>query len=301
MTKTLQPLPSVEALRDSATKPRSEAVRRIRELCNKAGVDFQASTLVIGCSADDLGMLGRIGFTKLTASNLTGELAEQKNATRPLGCLPLDAESIKLPDNSFEYVFAYAVLHHCRLPPLALAEMLRVSRRGVIFGEPHDSASIRLLVALGLSDPFELSAVAGNEGLRGGVRFTAVPNYIFRWNRSSVIAMTSSNRPEYQDEIESTAYWDFELSASDMEGRSYNRVGGVCRLVGVTRFLSALRRLQRVLNATQFSRSQGNKFACVISKRKTLRSWLEWKDGALVYRGPGAKHGSAQGSVTAAP
>ena len=51
--------------------------------------------------------------------------------------LQLNAENLDVPDASFDFAFAKEMLHHCQRPYLALYEMLRVARRGVVIIEPH--------------------------------------------------------------------------------------------------------------------------------------------------------------------
>ena len=49
-----------------------------------------------------------------------------------------NGEDLSFPDNSFDFVFIKEAFHHFPRPPIALFEMLRVARKGVILVEPHD-------------------------------------------------------------------------------------------------------------------------------------------------------------------
>lgn len=49
-----------------------------------------------------------------------------------------NAESLSFGDGSFDYVFCKEALHHFPRPAIALYEMLRVARKGVILVEPND-------------------------------------------------------------------------------------------------------------------------------------------------------------------
>lgn len=50
-----------------------------------------------------------------------------------------NAEKLSLPDNSVDFVLCKEAYHHFPRPPLALYEMLRVARRGVVLIEPLDN------------------------------------------------------------------------------------------------------------------------------------------------------------------
>lgn len=52
-----------------------------------------------------------------------------------------NAESLSFEDDSFDYVFCKESYHHFPRPMIALYEMLRVSRKGVILIEPNDPLS----------------------------------------------------------------------------------------------------------------------------------------------------------------
>ncbi|MCX7986598.1 MAG: class I SAM-dependent methyltransferase, partial [Bacteroidales bacterium] len=49
-----------------------------------------------------------------------------------------NAEQLSVPDNSYDYVSCREALHHFPRPYLALYEMLRVSKKGIIIIEPID-------------------------------------------------------------------------------------------------------------------------------------------------------------------
>jgi SAM-dependent methyltransferase len=91
-----------------------EIMRKHVAICR---VDLREAVLVVGGSQEDVEVLSSCGFKRIVVSNLDG--AE----------VVLDAEEIALPDNSYEVVFAHAVLHHCRSPQKAVGEIVRVSRR----------------------------------------------------------------------------------------------------------------------------------------------------------------------------
>jgi SAM-dependent methyltransferase len=56
--------------------------------------------------------------------------------------LQVNAERIALPDDAFDFVLCKAAYHHFPRPPIALYEMLRVARLGVILIEPIEQRRV---------------------------------------------------------------------------------------------------------------------------------------------------------------
>lgn len=50
----------------------------------------------------------------------------------------VNAEAIKFPENEFDYSFCKESFHHFPRPYIALYEMIRVSKKGVVFIEPNE-------------------------------------------------------------------------------------------------------------------------------------------------------------------
>jgi ubiquinone/menaquinone biosynthesis C-methylase UbiE len=59
-----------------------------------------------------------------------------------------NAEQMSFADDAFDFVFCKEAYHHFPRPYLALYEMLRVCRKGVVLIEPHDQAGSPLKAAL---------------------------------------------------------------------------------------------------------------------------------------------------------
>ena len=74
-----------------------------------------------------------------------------------------DAESLPFCDGAFDYGFVHDGLHHLPEPERAIAELIRVSTRGILVTEPADAAATKLLIRLGLMKPHE---EAGNYVVR---------------------------------------------------------------------------------------------------------------------------------------
>jgi SAM-dependent methyltransferase len=232
---------------------------RYLKLC---AVDTSQPVLVLGGGQEDLDILNACGFSDITLSNIGSD------------GLSLDAEEIALPDNSYPTVFAHAILHHCRSPHKAVGEMIRVASRHAIFFEPNDSWALRTLTRNGLSFPYELAAVSGNQYLRGGLRDGPIPNYIYRWTGREAAKCVAAYHPERQFEVHAHPYWDFYVNEQELLGRKESSVGKLAQAVGARRFVRVLRAAQAVLNLLPPLRSQGNKFFCAIEKRN-LQPWIE--------------------------
>jgi ubiquinone/menaquinone biosynthesis C-methylase UbiE len=53
-----------------------------------------------------------------------------------------NAENLSFKDDSFDFVFCKEALHHCPRPTIALYEMIRVARIGVVIIEPLDDVTL---------------------------------------------------------------------------------------------------------------------------------------------------------------
>jgi ubiquinone/menaquinone biosynthesis C-methylase UbiE len=74
-----------------------------------------------------------------------------------------DAENLPFGDGTFDYGFVHDGLHHLPEPDRAIAELARISRRGIIVTEPADATVTKLLIRLGVMKPYE---EAGNFVIR---------------------------------------------------------------------------------------------------------------------------------------
>jgi SAM-dependent methyltransferase len=155
--------------------------------------DRAASILVVGGGKNDEQVFCSLGFQHVTLTNV--DSAVNRGSERVAAIASADAESLPYASESFDYVVVHAVLHHCRSPHRALLEMYRVARKAAIFFESRDSFSIRLAQRLGFANPYELTAVAANNGMAGGVCDTAVPNYVYRWTEREVRKTIASYAP----------------------------------------------------------------------------------------------------------
>ncbi len=257
-------------------KSREQFLAVFRRHLASCNIHTDEKVLVIGGNRQDAELLLKVGFRDITLSNLNSELEE--NAYANLGArlqlLAIDAEQIGLPDGSFDFVFAHEVLHHCRSPHRVLCEMLRVARKHVVFLEPNDSFSMRLLTRTGFSFPYEIFSVVYHGYEAGGVRDSCVPNFIYRWSTNEVRKAVSSYLAEYLFLIHAHSYWDFDVGEEGLSVRKETRIRALTSVFGATTLLAVLRILQVLLNLVPGLRRQGNKFFCCVEKTGQLRPWL---------------------------
>jgi len=268
---------SVRAI-DRFGRDRRQLLSILQSRIAACNVDLKSSVLVLGAGEDDLSLLLHVGLTNITLSNLSDHQID-----RSVPHLKLDAQFVALPDESYDLVFAHAVLHHCRSPHRAFCEMLRVSRRYVFFVEPNESALMRLLVRSRFSSSYEISAVIGNHFQCGGVDNTQVPNFLYRWSNREVLKTASSYMPEREIASCSYPYWDFYVNGADLAARKETRIHAITRLIGVHNFIRFLRGTQSLLNLAPPLRAQGNKFFGAVIKENKLHPWLSQDSKSVVF------------------
>lgn len=219
--------------------------------------------VVVLCGGSfDRNELLSLGFADATISNLDTEMG---NDIAPLQWSRIDAEQIDLPDGSVDVAIVHAGLHHCRSPHKALCEMLRIARKAVIVMEARDSFVMRTAERFGMTSSYELEAVALSNN-SGGVRNSAIPNYIYRWTESEVRKTVESARPEAVNGFQ----FFYGLRLPD---RRLEMSGGLKRFVAALLFPVA--RLVAAL-----APGQGNEFGFVITS-DGCKPWISGEAGNL--------------------
>ena len=268
-------------------KNRSHFEKVLRKCVRSMGLDLLSDVLVVGGSAEDGRTLYRVGFARVTLSNLLDPRPSEQADLDDAGMrtVKVDAEAMELADNSYDLVLAHEVLHHCRSPHKALLEMLRVSRKHVILLEPNNSLAMQVLLRLRFSFPYELPAVIASGFQTGGVRDSSIPNYIYRWSAVDVYQTTASYLAASEFDLYTQGYWDFNADEAELRRRSETRIGIVTTILSPRVFLAGLHSFQTVVNHIPWLARQGNKFFGCIHKRSELKPWLIRKGNKIQFDG----------------
>ena len=155
---------------------------RIRRMIEPLLTDKDASWITIGDGryGTDAGWLLNHGLTRVIATDLQCDLlevAQKKGVIRDFRIL--NAESMDLPDESFDYVYCKEAYHHCPRAPIALFEMLRVARKAVVLQEPMDGYGRNLVGKI-------LLAVRSSIRRASSHGFESSGNFIYRVSRQEV-------------------------------------------------------------------------------------------------------------------
>lgn len=90
----------------------------------------------------------RRGFKHILPTDITGTLLKISKEMGLIDDYRLEnAEALSFPDEEFDYVLCKESYHHFPRPMIALYEMLRVARKGVVLIEPQDQHSDHPLTA----------------------------------------------------------------------------------------------------------------------------------------------------------
>lgn len=281
---TLKQMAEVTAGEGSPTD-RSRFEQTLRKCVATTGIDVLEDVLIVGGSFRDVHSLYRAGFRRMTLSNVE-PLVDAESELMPgadITLLYADLEKLPVGDGSYDLVLAHEVLHHCRSPHAALVEMLRVSRRHVVIMEPNDSLVMRWLARLRLSAPYELPAVIYNDYKKGGVNNTSIPNYIYRWDLRTLDQTVAACLPEFEVELYLRRYWDFNVTAEELDRRRETRIGAITKIVRPRLFIALLHTFQSMANCLPWTAAQGNKFFACITKRDALKPWIVHRDDGFGF------------------
>ncbi|WP_221394108.1 class I SAM-dependent methyltransferase [Dyadobacter sp. NIV53] len=97
-----------------------------------------------------------------------------------------NAENLTFADNSFDYIFCKEAYHHFPRPYMAVYEMLRVAKEGVVLVEPHDPISkMPLLLALrNILDRRDTTLL--QKYWKNRYSFEEVGNYVFKLSEREI-------------------------------------------------------------------------------------------------------------------
>lgn len=165
----------------------------VRRLVERGALATDMRVLVVCGGEHDRAALLACGFRDVTISNVDERMVGSEFA--PFAWSFQDAEALDCPDASFDLVIAHNGLHHCASPHRAVCEMYRVARSSILVFEPYDGLLTRLALRTGLGQRYEVAAVVDNDMRFGGVRNTAIPNFVYRWTEAEVRKLVMSLDP----------------------------------------------------------------------------------------------------------
>lgn len=244
----------------------------LKNLLSRSLLQKDSSIVVVCGGPTDKVILEELGFTNVTITNLDQRL--EAGTFHPYSWEYQDAEALTFGDGTFDFGIVHQGLHHCRSPHRALLELYRVSRIGILGIEPRDSIWVRLLVKLGFGEDFELAAVVGNGFSAGGLRNSAIPNFVYRWSKREILKTLNSYSPWETPEVVF-----FNTLRINWERFSFLKSGflktairfGTPLLEGLSKFFPAL----------------GNRFGFLVLRPylgKNLKPWIFIEDGKASLR-----------------
>jgi SAM-dependent methyltransferase len=166
----------------------------LQHLLNDGWLERDSKILVVCGGHADRDVFHRLGFRKVTISNLDTRMTGDEFAPYPWSMQ--DVEDLRFEDGAFDFVVVHQGLHHCYSPHRGLLEMYRVARSGVLVFEPRDTRLVRLGVRLGLGQEYEIAAVAYHGLQFGGVDNSATPNFVYRWTEREIEKTIHTFAPE---------------------------------------------------------------------------------------------------------
>lgn len=128
------------------------------------------SVVATCCGAGrELGLFGKYGV-KVTATDLiVDQLQPLVTDGTVAAAEEQNAERLSYPDESFDYGFVNAGLHHLMHPHAGLCELMRTSREAAIFIESQDSVLHKFGKMMGRNADFEPAG-----------------NYVYRWSMREI-------------------------------------------------------------------------------------------------------------------
>lgn len=126
----------------------------------------------------------------VTASNLSDVFLRESAKENLIGKFEaVNVEKIQFEDNSFDYVFCKEAFHHFPRAFLGLYEMMRVSKKAVIFVEPLDIISKMPLLLFFKNFLDRFNPLLINKIWRNRFSFEKVGNYVFKISERDVEKM----------------------------------------------------------------------------------------------------------------
>jgi ubiquinone/menaquinone biosynthesis C-methylase UbiE len=177
-----------------------DRIRFYESLVKKKIKNKNAKIIVFGAGENDLNIFKKLNYKNVTFSNLN--IDNHKT-------IKINIHQNNLDDEEYDYSITNASIHHSSKPHMAILEMYRVSREGVLIIEANDSLLVRAAVKLCFAEEFEISAIKNGST---GVDNTNIPNFIFRWNEREIYKLLNSYKPDIIHDVNFEYENDIRLS-----------------------------------------------------------------------------------------
>jgi SAM-dependent methyltransferase len=224
------------------------------EILDKLEIKKSASIAVVCGGKYDANVLRTAGYQNVTISNI-----DEQQTDLGFAWSYQDAENLTFLDESFDWVIVNAGLHHCTSPHRALLEMYRVCKEGVLLIEARDSLLMRSAVGLGLVPRYELEAVVIEGWKTGGVRNSAIPNFIYRWTEREVHKSIESAWPQFIHKYR--YFYGLRFPSQRLSMTAFRPLNGPIKILVYL--------LQLIVP------KQGNKFGAAVIKTGELKPWID--------------------------
>lgn len=188
----------------------------LKKLVEERRIARKARILVVCGGKFDVDVLSKLGFENVLITDITKNKYISDYEFRVC-----DANNLPFKDNSFDYAFVHAGLHHSHSPHKALLEMYRVAKKGILVCEAQDNLFVRLLIKLKLTEDYEFSSVSSGTG---GADNTGSPNYVYRWSKREVEKLVRSLN--YKKEPDILYFSEFYFPNCFEKNGSYGPIKG---------------------------------------------------------------------------
>jgi hypothetical protein len=177
-----------------------DAIDKYEQLCRSQDTSL-GRVLAMCATIREAKALIKYGFDEIHISGILPtnlEVEEMGDVDQRISYIQQNAECTNIEPASYELVLCKSGLHHLARPILGLYEMLRVSRRAVIFIEPYDPFISRLLDLFHLRSRYEYDC----EGNIGGCT-----NFVFRWHKRLIQQLLCSYYLDSDWKVDVTLGW----------------------------------------------------------------------------------------------
>ena len=135
-------LPSIRAYDHPVV--RFFALQRISYICRWLNLDTIKNALDVGCGNGISTYYMHKHIPDITCIDISHYLLSlHPLADTKKTCVVADASRLPFPDNSFDFVYGWEVLHHLLEPQKVVSEMARVSRRYVLISETNPANPVQ--------------------------------------------------------------------------------------------------------------------------------------------------------------